>query len=349
MTNRCGEDVCRPEETRSRFAPLLHPVARDLHAMQQRLAAVLADTRHPSVREIVDFLLAAPGKRIRPALVLLSARVATGPSNGSSPLGHSAVDVAAAVEIIHMASLIHDDLVDDAALRHHRPTVHVRWSKRAAVRVGGYLCAKAFRLIAHCADPRLFTLLGSQLCTMCEGEIQQVAGRGDVRFSESYCLAMAEKKTAALFRACCGAGAVTARSTPQACRALQAFGHHYGVAFQILDDCRDLLSDAAGLGKAPGQDLLAGDMTLPLWYTLGCDDPREPGLAPVDRYPAGDLDGMGAVFHSSSAPARVAALLHSHVDQAKQALEPVADSDFRKSLHGLADDLAVCASRLLAE
>jgi geranylgeranyl pyrophosphate synthase len=176
--------------------------------------------------------------------------------------------VAAAVEIIHMASLVHDDLIDGAVVRHDRPSVHVRWGKRVSVAVGDYLCASAFRLVADCADPRLFAILGSQLCEMCDGEIQQVADRGDFTLSEHHCLAMIEKKTAALFSACCGTGAAAAASEPEACQALQEFGFQFGIAFQMLDDCRDLLADRGGLGKTPGQDLLAGDVTLPLLYTI---------------------------------------------------------------------------------
>jgi geranylgeranyl pyrophosphate synthase len=350
MTNRCGEDVCLHEKTRPSLARVLHPVSRDMQAMQERMAATLTDTQNPAVREIVDFLLESPGKRIRPALVLLSARAACGRSKVSLEVRRSSAEVAAAVEIIHMASLVHDDLVDNAALRHHRSSVHVRWSKRIAVTVGDYLCAKAFRLVADCADPHLFAILGSPLCEMCRGEMQQVVSRGDFRLSESHCLAMVEKKTGALFGACCGAGAVTVMGEPGTCQALEDFGRHFGIAFQILDDCRDLVSDQEGLGKIPGQDLLAGDVTLPLLYAIGygCRSSEEP--RPWGRHPSSGPERarIRAAFHSSPAPARIAKLIVSHVERAKQAIQFVVGSDFKDSLYELADDVAVSASRILA-
>ena len=350
MTNRCGENACPREEARPSLTRVFHPVFRDMQAMQERMAATLTDTQNPSVREIVDFLLESPGKRIRPALVLLSARAACGRSNASFEARRTSVNVAAAVEIIHMASLVHDDLVDNAALRHHRPSVHARWSKRIAVMTGDFLCAKAFQLVADCADPRLFAILGSQLCEMCEGEIQQVVVRGDFRLSESHCLATIEKKTAALFGACCGAGAVTVMSEPGTCHALEDFGRHFGIAFQILDDCKDLVSDQEGLGKMPGQDLLAGDVTLPLLYAIWYGCRQGDGPLPLSRLPISglDLDRIGEAFHSSPAPARIAELIASRVDRAKQAIQSIADSVFKDSLHQLADNIALSASSILA-
>jgi heptaprenyl diphosphate synthase len=350
MTNRCGENVCLHEKTRSSLARVFHPVSRDMQAMQERMAATLTDTQNPSVREIVDFLLESPGKRIRPALVLLSARAACGGSSASFEVRRSSADVAAAVEIIHMASLVHDDLVDNAAVRHHRSSIHVRWSKRIAAMTGDYLFAKAFRLVADCGDPRLFAILGSPLCEMCHGEIQQVVGRGDFRLSESHCLAMVEKKTAALFGACCSVGAVTVMDEPGTCQALGDFGRHFGIAFQILDDCKDLVSDQEGLGKMPGQDLLAGDVTLPLLYALWYGCPCSEGPLQLSQRPISgrELARIGEAFHSSPAPARIARLIVSYVDRAKRAIRSVVDSDFKDSLHQLADDVAVSASRILA-
>ncbi len=349
MTNAFGKGICLRERTEPSLARIFRPISADLQAAQKRLTAALRDTHDPSVREIVDFLLESPGKRIRPALALLSAGAAGGKSTRSSEAKRSSIDVAAAVEIIHMASLVHDDLIDDAAVRHHRPCVHVKWGKRISVAVGDHLCANAFRLVADCADPRLFAILGSPLCEMCDGEMQQVVVRGDFRLSESHCLAVVEKKTAALFGACCGAGAVTARSEPETCMALQAFGRHFGVAFQLLDDCRDLLSDREGLGKTPGQDLLAGDVTLPLLCSLSfcCQENDEPPQLGRPTLVGPGLARIRRAFHSSRAPARIAELIASCVHRAKQAIECIADSDCRDSLHQLVDDVAISASRIL--
>jgi geranylgeranyl pyrophosphate synthase len=258
--------------------------------------------------------------------------------------------MAAAVEMIHMASLIHDDLIDGAMVRHHRSSIHVVWGKRVSVAVGDYLCAHAFRLMADCADARLFAILGSQLCAMCEGEMQQVVDRGDFTLSEPQCLAIMGKKTAALFRACCGVGAAVAVRQPETCQALQEFGFQFGIAFQMLDDCRDLLADRGGLGKTPGQDLQAGDVTLPLLYTIphcGQDSEKPPPQWDRPALSRMGLARISAAFHSSPVPARMARLIASHVHQAQQALQSIADSGFKDSLRHLADEVAVSASRIL--
>jgi len=257
--------------------------------------------------------------------------------------------VAAAVELIHMASLVHDDVIDGAMVRHNRSSIHAKWGKRSAVAVGDYLCAKAFRLVADCGDPQLFAILGSPMSVMCEGELLQVLARGDLEFSEHHCLGIAEKKTAVLFGACCGAGAATTVSEATICGALQKFGFHFGVAFQILDDCRDLLSTQDGLGKAPGQDLLAGDVTLPLLYVIRdawpCDEgPLQRGSLALGEW---GLARISQLFRSSQAPAKVAQWIDSHVSRAKQELMFIADSDFRDSLHQLADHIAESTSCIL--
>jgi heptaprenyl diphosphate synthase len=347
MVNRCVEDICLQEEVGRGLTRAFAPISREMQAMQKRLAAVLIDA-HSSVRGIVDFLLETPGKRIRPALVLLSAKAAHGGSNGFLAARNPTVDTAVAVEIIHMASLVHDDLIDDAAVRHHRPSVHVQWGKRIAVKLGDYLCAKAFGLVADCADPRLFALLGPQLCAMCTGEMEQVVDRGDFRLGASDCLAMVEKKTAALFGACCGVGAVTVGSEPGLCLALQEFGRCFGIAFQLLDDCRDFLSDREGLGKMPGQDLQAGDVTLPLLYALESRGWRREGTRNQRLMGGRELAGIREAFRSSAAPARTAKLITSYVEQAKRALRPLADSEGRECLFELADHMVASASRVLS-
>jgi geranylgeranyl pyrophosphate synthase len=350
MTNLFEKGACLHEQAGPSLARIFRPISQDLQAAQESLTAILTHTPDPSLREIMSFLLESPGKRIRPALVLLSAGAASGKSIRSPQARRSSVNVAAAVEVIHIASLVHDDLIDGAAVRHHRPSVHVKWGKRTAVAVGDYLCACALQLIADCEDPQLFAMLGPQLCEMCDGEIQQVVGRDDFRLSEPHCLAMIEKKTAALFVACCGTGAITAMSDPDTCTALQAFGRHFGIAFQMLDDCKDVTSDRKELGKVPGQDLLAGDVTLPLLHALSycCQRGEESLSSDRDTLSGLDLADICEAFHSSRAPSSIGELIASHIRQAKHATESVGDSDFKSSLHWLADNVAVSASHILA-
>jgi len=261
------------------------------------------------------------------------------------------MNVAAAMELIHMASLVHDDLIDNGTIRHHRATIHAKWGRRVSVFVGNHLCAKAFQLVAQCADPRLFAILGAQLCAMCEGEIRQVADRGDFQMSARRCLTLAEKKTAALFVACSGAGAVLAMAKPETCKALQEFGLHFGIAFQILDDCRDLLSDEKGLGKTPGQDLLAGDVTLPLLYLLRQHRRHEKQPLRGGSFTLGTqrLAGVSETLLSSRASERIARVIASQVDRARHEIQPLPESKFKESLGRLADQIAAAAAGLLTQ
>lgn len=333
------------------LARIFHPVRLDLGAVERRLAATLAETSDPAVREIADFLLECPGKRLRPALVLLCARAARGAGDGPGLLPPASVDVGAAVELIHMASLVHDDLIDGATVRHHRASIQAKWGKQVAVSTGDFLCAKALQLVADCADPRLFAILGSQLAIMCEGELQQVVGRGDFSLCEHHCLAVIEKKTAALFGASCGAGALTAGAESKVSEALQNFGFHFGVAFQILDDCRDLLSDREKLGKLPGQDLQVGDVTLPLLYAIQ-NNGGVGGLQPWRRgwqaFDGPTLAHLREAFRSSPASQKIAERVSSNVGRAVQELKWVGDSDSKTSLRQLADHMTASVSRTLA-
>jgi len=350
MTSLFGKNACAAHEDNwSALACVFQPIGPDLAAVQERLATVLRVTSDPAEREIADFLLESPGKRIRPALLLLCARAAHGSTDGSSAWKRAAIEVATAIELIHTASLIHDDLIDAALVRHHRASVLARWGRRVAVSVGDHLCAKGFELVADCADPRLFAPLGSQLTVMCVGELQQVARRGDFSFCEQRCLSVIEKKTASLFQACCGMGAVAAGGESKVCQALEAFGFHVGIAFQILDDCRDLLSDQSGLGKSPGQDLWAGDVTLPLLYALrhrsGADSTPSPNRPGMDE---GELARLGKAFRLSRAPARIAEWVGTYVGQARRELMSITDSDFKASLQSFADVVAASVSDVLA-
>jgi len=344
------KDARLHEGNGSRLARILRPILPDLEAVQVHLAATLRDTNDRSVCQIVDFLLESPGKRVRPALAILAARAAHGKGNGSPGLGRASLNVAAAVELKHMASLVHDDLIDAAMVRHHRPSVPAKWGKRVSAAVGDHLCGKAFQLVADCADPRLFEILGSPLCAMCEGELLQVIWRGDFSLSEARCLAVVEKKTAALFSACCAAGAVTSTDEPVVCEALQKFGYHFGVAFQILDDCKDLLSDEKRLGKTPGQDLLAGDVTLPLVYLIKNFLRRDEEILELGHRAVGEreLVRLVSAFHSSSAPGKITQLIASQISRAGQQLESIADSEFKASLQQLAEHIAVSMSDTLA-
>ena len=248
-----------------------------------------------------------------------------------------------------MASLVHDDLIDDASVRHHRSSVNARWGGAVSVALGDYLCARAFELVAECEDPQIFSHLGSSLSAMCEGEALQVMSRGDFSLPEQDCLAMVEKKTAALFAACCAAGGRAAGNAAEMPECLHRFGLHLGIAFQVVDDCKDLLADRATLGKEPAQDLLAGDVTLPLLFLL--QEMGRGGQRALRRTQAADMELLARVrkaFPSSDALVRTEEVIGFHRDQAKQELRSLPESDFKRSLRRLADYVSRPVSEVLA-
>lgn len=210
--------------------------------------------------EVSDHLLEASGKRLRPALVLLC---------GSFAGEHSErlTRVATAVELIHMATLVHDDIIDDAALRRGVASARDRFGDPVAVLAGDFLFAKAFQLFASVNDPRVVNEAAEVVGVMCSGEIQQQLDQGRVA-SESEYFARIEAKTARFIEASCRLGAMAAGLERSAEDLLARFGHDMGMAFQVIDDVLDWSEDSLQLGKSVGEDIAQGVYTLPLIYAL---------------------------------------------------------------------------------
>ena len=210
--------------------------------------------------EVSDHLLEASGKRLRPALVLLC---------GSFAGEHSErlTRVATAVELIHMATLVHDDIIDDAALRRGVASARDRFGDPVAVLAGDFLFAKAFQLFASVNDPRVVNEAAEVVGVMCSGEIQQQLDQGRVA-SESEYFARIEAKTARFIEASCRLGAMAAGLDRSAEDLLARFGHDMGMAFQVIDDVLDWSEDSMQLGKSVGEDIAQGVYTLPLIYAL---------------------------------------------------------------------------------
>ena len=210
--------------------------------------------------EVSDHLLEASGKRLRPALVLLC---------GSFAGEHSErlTRVATAVELIHMATLVHDDIIDDAALRRGVASARDRFGDPVAVLAGDFLFAKAFQLFASVNDPRVVNEAAEVVGVMCSGEIQQQLDQGRVA-SESEYFARIEAKTARFIEASCRLGAMAAGLERSAEDLLARFGHDMGMAFQVIDDVLDWSEDGLQLGKSVGEDIAQGVYTLPLIYAL---------------------------------------------------------------------------------
>jgi heptaprenyl diphosphate synthase len=206
-------------------------------------------------------IIQAGGKRLRPLLVLLSGWKE---QTDWEPL----VDVAVAAELIHTASLIHDDIVDDAEKRRGLPTINSTRGNHTAVLTGDYLFARAFSLLSGRRSRRALPFMVEAIEAMCEGAIEEMATLFDHTQTEEDYLSRIYKKTASLVEACCGAGAEVGGAPPEVVRARKEFGRNLGLAFQIVDDLLDFSADEQTLGKPAGSDLVQGILTLPVIYLL---------------------------------------------------------------------------------
>lgn len=249
----------------------MRPFAPLLRANEQRLAAVVsghADALSIPARET----LRAGGKRLRPLLVFCAAPRGRGRDE-------ALVSAATAVELVHMATLVHDDIIDRASLRRGRPTIAQAEGPEVALQVGDFLFARAFTELTHTGMPRGVQALAAAALELSRGEMVQQSAAHDLSLSEEAYLSRCRSKTASLFAVACRLGAMVGGAGRETEDRLAAFGEHVGMAFQIFDDILDLTGSPAATGKRRGTDLREGTVTLPVILALK----HEPELAPEIR------------------------------------------------------------------
>ncbi|MFQ5823899.1 MAG: polyprenyl synthetase family protein [bacterium] len=242
------------------------PVEKELIKVEEKIEKELYSDEE-AVSIINEYVLNTSGKRLRPALVLLSGKAV---SNHQSPITNYLISLATAIELIHTATLIHDDVIDEGNLRRAKSTVNAKWGDELSVLFGDYLYSKAFSLLVHIRNQEILTLLSSTTNGMCEGEIVQiaVANNNFTAISEGEYLKIIEKKTGRLISACCQTGSILGGADETEIVALQKYGLNFGMAFQIVDDCLDLIGKENELGKSLGSDVRKRKLTLPLIYLL---------------------------------------------------------------------------------
>jgi geranylgeranyl pyrophosphate synthase len=205
--------------------------------------------------------LSSPGKRLRTALTLLSGKL-------GDYLFEKLLLVSVAFEMVHLATLIHDDIIDHADTRRGIPTVNARWGEGVAILLGDYLFARTAGIIAELNDTRVIRLFSETVATVCEGTILETLSAGKLDLSVEAYLERISRKTACLMAACCQGGAIVSNASAEQAEALYSFGLHLGTAFQIVDDVLDYTGSDESIGKPAGNDLRQGLMTLPLIYAL---------------------------------------------------------------------------------
>lgn len=299
-------------------AALAGAAADALAAVEAHLRTVVADGL-PQVAEPGGDTLAAGGKRLRPLLVLCCAGRVADPTP-------ALVRAAAAVELVHMATLVHDDLLDGATMRRGRRTIASALGADAAVQVGDYLFARAFEDLAATGAPEAVRVLAASALDLSLGELAQGRAAFDLALGERAYADRVRRKTASLFAAACRIGAVVGGVAPDAHDRLARFGDEVGMAFQIFDDILDLTGDPAATGKRRGADLRDGTVTLPVILALR----GEPELADAIRAAGTDDDAVDALCarlaaSTGCAAARQRAL--DHVARAREAVEGLDGAD----------------------
>jgi len=286
------------------------------------------------IRKVGEYVLGSGGKRMRPMLLLLSARLA-----GYS--GEQHIGLASVVEFIHTATLLHDDVVDSAVLRRGQESANAVWGNEASVLVGDFLFAKTFSIMVREGNLDVLRTLSDATTQMAEGEVQQLINTCDLDMDEERYLDVVRNKTAILIAAACRVGAILGESSPEKEEALAEFGMELGIAFQLMDDALDYVAEEADFGKAQGHDLEEGKMTLPLIHALRLcsSDERDRVATIVDAeqlsddglaYVLGLINQYGGIDYTRDRAAQM-------VTSAKKKLQIFADVSERDALETVAD------------
>ncbi|MGQ0530189.1 MAG: polyprenyl synthetase family protein [Panacagrimonas sp.] len=310
---------------------LLAPIADDMlgvdTVIRNRLTSQVA-----LINEIGGYIIGAGGKRLRPALVLLSARALNGHDPAQAQL------LAAVVEFIHTATLLHDDVVDHSDLRRGRKTANAVWGNSGAVLSGDFLYSRSFQMMVEAGKIAVMRVMADTTNAIAEGEVLQLMNQGDPDVDQARYLRVIELKTAVLFAAAARLGAIAADASDRAVAAMGQYGHALGTAYQLVDDVLDFTADPEVSGKAVGNDLAEGKPTLPLIQAMCQGSPAEAQLirtALVERR-ADQLPEILKIVERTGAIPYTRALAEGHAQSAIAALGDLPDSPYKNALLDLA-------------
>lgn len=308
---------------------VLDEVASDVRAVEEELAR-LVQSHVDLVGQVGKHTLEAGGKRLRPAFLTLAAKACAKPF-----LPKRAIELGACLEMIHMATLIHDDVIDHAATRRGRPTAAVRFGNAASILSGDVFLAKAMAILAQDGDLEMIRVVSRAVVEVAEGEVREVEVRGQFDLPLDDHLRILRMKTAALVECCCHAGALVAGAESRTVEGLRTYGHHVGMAFQIADDVLDYRGDQEATGKPRATDFAEGCATLPLILlreALGDADLAFWRARFGHPLSPDETAALHALMTSTGAYVRSLKRAGEHVDQALQALDVVPNGPARDLL-----------------
>ncbi len=283
------------------------------------------------INQLDHYIVNSGGKRLRPTLLLICARL-------FSYIGTQHINLAAIIEFIHTATLLHDDVVDASLLRRGQATANQRWGNQASVLVGDFVYSRAFQMMVDTDSIHVMQIMSDTTNTIAEGEVQQLINCHDPDTTEERYLAVIYNKTAKLFEAAAQLGAVICNRPNQDEIALANYGRHLGTAYQLIDDVLDYSSSSSELGKNIGDDLAEGKPTLPLLYAMWHGTADQSGII-RSAIQNGGLDNIAEIknaIETTGAIAYTAGLARQEADEAIEALEGLPDSDYLEALYALA-------------
>jgi octaprenyl-diphosphate synthase len=309
--------------------PFLSVVKQDFQAVDDLIRANL-NSEVPMVEEIAAYLVEAGGKRLRPLLVLLCAKAC-------GYHGSDHVKLAAVIEFLHTAMLLHDDVVDESDLRRGRETVNAAWGNAPSVLVGDFLHSRAFEMMVDIGNIRVMEILSKATNVIAEGEVQQLSFIRNPATTEVEYMEIISRKTAMLFQAAAHAGAVLAGANEKTEHALRDYGLHLGIAFQMVDDQLDYLGTPEELGKNIGDDLAEGKVTLPLIVAMRNGQPDQKAFV-EDAIRSGGVENLPEMIRlvkATDALKYTSEQANTERCQAMACLNNVADSEFKDSMSTL--------------
>ncbi|PLR82649.1 heptaprenyl diphosphate synthase component II [Bacillus canaveralius] len=300
----------------------------DLSIIEKELEETIhADS--PLLRQASLHLLQAGGKRIRPVFVLLAGKFGNYDINVTK-------NIAMALELIHTASLVHDDVIDDAELRRGRPTIKAKWDNRIAMYTGDYIFARSLELITNIENPLAHQILSNTIVEVCIGEIEQIKDK--YRFDQNIkdYFRRIKRKTALLIAVSLQLGAISAGVEERIHRKLFQFGYYVGMSFQITDDILDFTGTEKELGKPAGGDLLQGNLTLPVFFAMEDANIRTKIVRVHEDMPRSEIDEIISLIKNSSAIERSVQISDRYLDKAISLLDELPDNRANKTLKEIA-------------
>ena len=334
LSSKHGTTMSLDETSHKPHDRLAAFLAEDMAAVNTLIRDRMASEHAPRIPEVTAHLVEAGGKRLRPMLTLAAARLC-------GYAGEHHVRLAATVEFIHTATLLHDDVVDESRQRRGRPTANLLWDNKSSVLVGDYLFARSFQLMVETGSLRVLDILANASATIAEGEVLQLTAAQDLRTDEGIYLQVVRGKTAALFSAATEAGGVIAGAPEDQVRALHVYGDALGIAFQIVDDLLDYGGSSVVIGKNTGDDFRERKLTLPVIKAVAGASEAEMAFwrRTIEKGHQGDGDLAEALAimarHSAMERTRDDAL--AWAEKAKAALAVLPPHDLRDMLSDLAD------------